>query len=509
MTLLLAFTVALCTSLVLTPLARAAAHRFGFVDRPDGQRKLQTAPVALWGGVAVYCGLCAGLAAAMLVRVPGELIPARLSVLLMLSGGLLSLVGLVDDAHNLRARTKLLLQVFAVSPLVLAGFFPERVTFLGAEMPLGVFGPALMVFWLVACVNSLNLLDGLDGFASVVGITLAAAVAAIGLMSGNSGAAVAALALAGGTLGFLPFNLPPATIYLGDAGSMMIGLTLGALAMQATDATGQSFIAVVPLAIMAVPLWDTSMAVVRRRLRGVSIGEPDREHLHHRLVTRGMTNVQALVFASLLCLTAGGAVLLAIRADWELLALAVAASLVGVLAATRLFGEEELGALRRAVAASVVATAAPLALPTRYQGVKLSRHLQGLDLDATWDLCTRIADSLDCHALDLSFSDDCPLAPRSHRGKHTRTTSWTLDDRQKESTVGVTFGAAHGSQCELRMAYTPSGSSNALHAACLADVLLAFGRHFLELALAEADTRVLRIVADGQEIVPAPSRRAA
>lgn len=508
MTLLLAFAVALCTSFVLTPLARAVARWFGIVDRPDGRRKLQSIPVALWGGVAVYCGLCAGLAAAMLIHVPEEPIPARLSILLMLSSGLLGVVGLVDDAHNLRARSKLCLQVVAVSPLVCAGFFPERVIVLGAEFSLGPLGPAIMVFWLVACVNALNLLDGLDGFASAIGVALAAAVAAIGLMCGNFAAAVAAIALAGAILGFLPFNLPPATIYLGDAGSMMIGLTIGALSMQATDLTGESCVAVVPLAIMAIPLWDTSMAVARRRLRGISIGEPDREHLQHRLVSRGLTNLQAILFASLLCAAGGGAVLLAIRAEWELLAVAVAASIFSVLAATRLFGEEELGMLRRAAAAWTVATAAPLALPMRYQGVKLRRHLRGFDMDQAWDFCIQIAKMLECRSLELAFSDDSRFPPRTYRAD-TAAANQVADGPESESTVSVTLGGPSGLKCDLCVSYRKAGSRNAFYAACLADVLHAFAKRFHKLAMAEAAGPVLQMHSDDRQQAAAIARRAA
>jgi UDP-GlcNAc:undecaprenyl-phosphate GlcNAc-1-phosphate transferase len=506
MTLLLAFTIALCTSLLLTPVARTVAQRLGVVDSPDGQRKLQATPVPLWGGVAVYCGLCAGLAAAMLVRVPGQPIPARLPLLLTISGGLLGLVGLVDDAHNLRARTKLLLQICAVSPLVMAGFFPLRVILLGAELSLGWLGPVVMLFWLVACVNALNLLDGLDGFASVVGITVAAGVAAVGLLSGNFAAAVAAVALAGGILGFLPFNLPPASIYLGDAGSMMIGLTLGALCMQATDITGETFVAVVPLAIMSVPLWDTIMAVVRRRLRGMPIGEGDRAHLQHRLITRGLTIPQALCFVSFLCLTAGGAVVLGIRAGWELLAPLGAVAIVGVLAATQTFGQHELGLLRRVAAAWTVSSLAPLALPMRYQGVKLKRLLVRLDLNGAWALFIQILDLLECHSAELAFSDDCRIAPRSYRLEDHDTANSQYGEC--ESVLVVAVGSMYGPKCELRVTYRQSGDRHIFHAACLADVLHVFAASFLRLAMTGASLPVLHVVSDAHG-PGATARRAA
>jgi UDP-GlcNAc:undecaprenyl-phosphate/decaprenyl-phosphate GlcNAc-1-phosphate transferase len=515
MTLLFAFTAALCTSLVLTPLARAVAHRFSMVDRPDGQRKLQSRPVALWGGIAVYCGLCAGLASATLVRSQGQPIPARLSLLVIVSGGLLGLVGLIDDTHNLRARSKLVLQIVAVSPLIFAGFYPRYALLLGMHFPLSWLGPLIMFFWLVTCINAMNLLDGLDGFASVVGIALSVVVAAVGLLSGNFAAAVAALALAGAIGGFLPFNLPPASIYLGDAGSMMIGLTLGALSMQVTDITGQTVVAVVPLAIMTVPLWDTAMAVLRRYLRGVPIGEGDREHLHHRLLARGLSNPQALMFVCLLCLYAGAAVLLAIRAEWELLSLLGAGTAVCALAATRIFGGEELGLLRRASAAWIVRGAAPLALPPRYQGIKLKRHLERLDLESTWSLLIRLTGYLQCSSAEVNCSDDVLFPPRMHRRpprthrRNTRIQKRAHEASHSELAISAVQVTSQGTQCEVRVQFHRSTTDAACHAACLAEVLSMFAEHFLRLTAAEVRRPVLRIHSDREEPRELPWKRAA
>lgn len=508
MILLLAFTAALCTSLVLTPVARAVARHLGVVDRPDGKRKLQQAPVALWGGIAVYSGLCAGLAAATVARVPGQPVPARLSLLIIISGGLLGLVGLIDDTYSLRARSKLLLQVLAVSPLVLAGFYPQRLIVLGAEMPLGMLGPPIMLFWLVTCVNALNLLDGLDGFASVVGIVVSVVVAAVGLLSGNFAASVAAGALAGAISGFLPFNLPPASIYLGDAGSMLIGLTLGALSMQATDITGETFVAVVPLTIMALPLWDTAMAVLRRQLRGISIGAPDRDHLHHRVLARGLSNVQALVLVACLCLLAGGAVLVAIRADWELLAVLGGVTVVCVLAATRIFGEEELSLFRRAAAARTVQGAAPLVLPTRYQGVKVKRLISGLSLDQAWTTLVEIVEYLDCDQAELAFSDDSVVAPRIHRRERLPDAGGaTSNDRG--AVITAIQASPGGMTCEVRVTLTRSRSRAPCTAACLVDVLSVFAVHFLRIAVAESQAPMLHVIADENKQRAGKQQRAA
>jgi hypothetical protein len=178
-----------------------------------------------------------------------------------------------------------------------------------------------------------------------------------------------------------------------------------------------------------------------------------------------------------------------------------------VLAATRLFGEEELGLLRRAAAAWTVATAAPLALPTRYQGDKLRRHLRRLDVDDTWSLCIRLADLLECRSLQLTFSDDRSLPPRIHRTKDAAVNRRTPGRLDSESSVAVTLGEPNGLQCDLCVSYIHSGNRNAFHAACLAEVVQAFAERFHKLALADA-LPVLHILSDDREEVVKPRRAA-
>ena len=197
-TLVLAFFASLTVSLLLTPATRAVARRVGAVDRPDGQRKLQVQPVALGGGIAVYLAFGFALLLAGLMRPAGETVPARLTVVLALSTGLLGLVGLLDDTLDLRPRRKLLLQFLAAAPVVLAGFFPTQITFFGYVWSAGWWAAPVALLWLVACANALNLLDGLDGFASTAGIALAVMVAVLAIACGNLAVAVAGLALAGG-----------------------------------------------------------------------------------------------------------------------------------------------------------------------------------------------------------------------------------------------------------------------------------------------------------------------
>lgn len=351
--LLITFLTALTVALATTPIVRTLARRYGAVDRPDGRRKLQRRPVPLGGGIAVYFAFCTSLFVAFLLRTQGQSVPCRLTAVLAISTGLLALVGMLDDAFDLRACRKLLLQFMAASPVVLAGFFPTQLTFFGYVWSAGWLAAPLVLVWLVACINAVNMLDGLDGFASVVGIMIAATVCLVSLGADNPASATAAVALAGGLLGFLRYNFPPATIYLGDTGSMMTGLVLGSLALLAPDATGKSVSCLVLAVIMAVPLWDMVVAIVRRTLKRMSVGVADREHLHHRLIARGFSNLQALIVVACCCLVSASAVFLATFWRAEVTSCLVVVGLFGALASLRIFGHAEIQLARHVLASNL------------------------------------------------------------------------------------------------------------------------------------------------------------
>ena len=156
----------------------------------------------------------------------------QLSTTLIFACGLVCLVGCVDDACDLNARFKLLLQIVAVLPVVLAGYSFDRTVVLGYPIELGWLGIPLTILWLVGCINAINLLDGLDGLASVVGISASLMMAIIAIQTGHAQVGVVALVLAGSLMGFLVYNLPPASIFLGDSGSMVIGLVVGVISIQ-------------------------------------------------------------------------------------------------------------------------------------------------------------------------------------------------------------------------------------------------------------------------------------
>ncbi|MGD1146839.1 MAG: MraY family glycosyltransferase [Thermoanaerobaculaceae bacterium] len=271
----LGFVLSFVLALYFTPIARQAALRFGIVDRPDGVLKRQSEPVPYLGGLAVFLAylLALGLVFAFNSLLLG----------LLLAGTLTLLVGLVDDFGVLTPVAKFAGQTVAVFVLLRSGAVIEL-----TEVPQGLRWP-LAALWLFAVCNAFNLLDIMDGLAAGVGAVAGLAFGIVALSTGEYPEAAASLALAGALCGFLVFNVHPARIYLGDAGSLAVGLTLGALAIAIrwSDRSPAGFLA--PLAILGVPLADTAYVSILRARAGKPFwhGSPDHFPLRLRVAMGG------------------------------------------------------------------------------------------------------------------------------------------------------------------------------------------------------------------------------
>ncbi len=289
-------------SLVATPIMRRLAFRLGATDIPDA-RRVHTRPTARAGGVAVFA------AAALALAVFGEL-PARLTPGVLAGAVLLLGVGLVDDIRSLRPERKLLLQMLAAGLAVLGGL---RFAFFGPTppLPLGVLDAGLTFAWIVLITNAFNLSDGLDGLASGIAIAGCLAIGASALRAGDLVGAAPALVLVGALLGFLVYNFHPASIFLGDAGSLVLGYALATLPL--VGAGGVPLPPAAAFLVVALPATDTGVAIARRflsrSLRAWSAGpflaglrdglkhtvSPDRRHIHHRLIDLGFSVRRAVL----------------------------------------------------------------------------------------------------------------------------------------------------------------------------------------------------------------------
>ncbi|HEX8245791.1 MAG TPA: MraY family glycosyltransferase [Longimicrobium sp.] len=253
-------------------------------------------PVPRLGGVAVCVATTAGvvLAAPTANAQLGLERPLAFFGGLLLAAWLLFAAGVVDDLYNLPPRTKLAAQIAAALMAWTFGFRIEHFTLLGT-LDLGALSLPVTLLWIVGVSNAFNLIDGLDGLATGIGLVAASTTLAVSLAVGNWEVATVCAALAGALLGFLRFNVRPARIFLGDSGSLFIGFLLAVLSVHGATKSAAAVLTVVPLLVLALPLIDTALAIVRRWLRGRPIFGADERHLHHRLVAIGLTHTRAAV----------------------------------------------------------------------------------------------------------------------------------------------------------------------------------------------------------------------
>lgn len=336
--------VSLVAALVLTPLVRAVARRVDLVDQPERERKLHRRVVPLGGGIAVLLAATAGFSLLLLWPSARTAIAEGQTELMALlsAAGLLCLVGVIDDRVTLRGRQKLLGQIVAVGIVIYAGLRIDEIRVLQWSVELGPLAVPFTMFWLLGAVNALNLLDGADGFASTIGIVISGAIAVMAATTGHPAEALVAAALTGALIGFLVFNWPPAKIFLGDGGSMMIGLAIGVLAIRSSLKGPATVALAAPLALLAIPIADTTAAIVRRSLTGRGLFMPDRGHLHHRLQSSGLGPRMVIACVALICAGTSAGALLSVFMQNEMLAIGCMAAVLGILVVGRVFGYSEV-----------------------------------------------------------------------------------------------------------------------------------------------------------------------
>ena len=347
-----AFLLAFVLSYLLTPLIRYLAMKVGFVDRPDGGRKLQSKPVALGGGLSLVIAtpLAIGVIWWLMGKDAVELLgynasyvrSYRMIISISTAAVILMIVGLVDDGIGMKGSHKLLFQFIAATLVAGIGLQVDQIDLLGKEFSLGYLGTLAAVIWLLASINSFNLIDGVDGLAGSVGVVFCLAVGSLSLVRGHSlFDPILVFSLAGAILGFLRYNFAPASIYMGDTGSMLVGLILGAITLRISTKQAATVAFVVPLAIWAIPIFDSFAAVVRRKLTGRSIYTTDRGHFHHVLLTRGMNSGQAVAFITSMCAITSIAAVASVVLEKSWIGFVAVILVIGFLIFSRVFGHVE------------------------------------------------------------------------------------------------------------------------------------------------------------------------
>lgn len=317
----LLFLVALLATLLATPLAKYIAQHLGAIDKPD-ERRINKVPIPRMGGI----GIALGLVAAVAVQVAGTKLLGWPTVfvphmqlqgvdykLLTVAVVIVFLTGAIDDVRNLKPRQKLLGQILAACVAAASGLVIGNVAnpFTADLIPIGWLAYPITVVYLVAFTNVINLIDGLDGLAAGITAISCAAMFYLSYEAHQIDAAVLACILAGCCLGFLRYNFNPASIFMGDCGSNMLGFLLGVIALLGVNRVAAATTLIVPLVIAGVPIIDTFAAIVRRRRGHTAISQADTGHIQHRLIKQGFDQKQAaLMIYGWSILLAAGAIIM-------------------------------------------------------------------------------------------------------------------------------------------------------------------------------------------------------
>jgi UDP-GlcNAc:undecaprenyl-phosphate GlcNAc-1-phosphate transferase len=301
--LILLFICSALTSYVATAVVKHAAQHIGLVDVPD-DRKLHGIATPRLGGIAIIFGF--GFPLLLLAANPraADLVSKNLSYLfaVLASGALIVGLGVYDDLLGTNAPKKFAVQFAAAAILVTFGYSFEEISIAGLNFHLGWLGAAVSILWIVGVMNAMNFIDGMDSLATVVSLTIAAAFTVIAVLRYDYFSLVVMIALTGSLIGFYPWNKPPAKIFMGDTGSLFIGLLLAAGSIAKPSKSPTALIIIGPLLALALPVLDT-LIVMKQRFSGEKTSLPkrigrvftaDRNHIHHVLVTKYRSEGKAI-----------------------------------------------------------------------------------------------------------------------------------------------------------------------------------------------------------------------
>src|SRR6266853_1327233 len=286
------FLISAATSLTLTPLLRRFCERYRLVDEPLDKRRVHVKAVPRLGGVAIFLSLLVPLSVLLLLNnlLTQTLRPDRRGIVVFLvCGFLVLLLGVYDDLSGANAKVKFAgLTGVAILFYALGGrIVTLSIPFVGGVTLHPILGFLLTLIWIVGIANAFNLIDGVDGLASGSALFSSLVLLGVALSQGRPVVAVIALALTGALAGFLRYNFNPASIFLGDSGSLFVGFALAALSVQGSQKASTAVAVAIPIIAFGVPVFDTGVAVARRFLSGKPIFQGDREHIHHMLLERG------------------------------------------------------------------------------------------------------------------------------------------------------------------------------------------------------------------------------
>lgn len=297
-------------SFILTPFIRKLAIATKVISIPKDERNIHKKPIPLLGGLAIYISF-------MLLTIlkPGALSQPEIGILI--GATFIIIGGVIDDIMEIKPWQKLLFQVAATLSLIYYGI---TITILtnpfftgGSYFNIGLLYIPFTLIWIIGVTNAFNLIDGLDGLAAGIALISCVTIFIIAIMTKRNEVAVFTAILSGAILGFLPYNFNPASIFLGDTGSQLLGFLLAAISIEGTIKSAAAFAIAVPILALGLPIYDTIFAMIRRKINGKPIMQADRGHLHHRLLDMGLTQRQAVIIMYLISAILGAVAILAMQ----------------------------------------------------------------------------------------------------------------------------------------------------------------------------------------------------
>ncbi len=327
---------------LFTPHVKVFAQRIGAIDIPKDGRRMHKEPIPRLGGLAIFGGFLSA------ILVFGQLDTPMLCVLL--GATIIVALGIFDDVLALGAKLKFIVQIIAAAiPVCIGGLQISLFTNLNpfSEAPyfhLGIFAAPVTIIWIVGITNAVNLIDGLDGLAVGVSSIAAVTMLAVAMLTGEMAIAVTMGALAGACVGFMPYNLNPAKIFMGDTGSTFLGYMLATVSIMGLFKFYAVISFAVPFLILGLPIFDTANAIIRRVAAGRSPMSPDRGHVHHKLIDMGFNQKQAVAILYAISATLGlTAVVLTSSGEVKAIVLLLAVLLAVLAGAAVIYGMEHWG----------------------------------------------------------------------------------------------------------------------------------------------------------------------
>lgn len=344
--------ISFCVALILTPLCRRIAARYNWTDCPDQFRKFHATPTPRIGGVPIFvaCATSLGILPLLSLHWASQTIEGDLNVVrrLCLAATIILVAGILDDLIGLVPWQKLGAQVIAAVIVVWSGI---RINTVGPHHLPSWLATSFTVTWLVGCTNAFNLIDGVDGLATGVGLVATTIMLIAALLHHDVAMAVAMVPLIGALGGFLRYNFSPASIFLGDSGSLLIGFLVAFYSIWWTQKADTTLGVTAPLIALSIPLLDTCLAVIRRYLRYAPIFDGDHSHIHHKLLAIGLTPRQTVALLSVVSGVCGGFALLQSVAPWHIQVSIITLLFAAVCMVVEYLGYTELAIARRLIRA--------------------------------------------------------------------------------------------------------------------------------------------------------------